>query len=112
MPNKPMITALAILMTVATAAHADVKKKKKPAAKPEEQSEKSDSKEAMDALVLGVAAGVLTGAMKKGKLPKGGKLIMKQGIKAVKESAKKDGKKDSGKKKDPLKMLLGGGDDE
>ena len=71
----------------------------------------------MDDVALDIATGLLGGAMKKAKLPKGGKVIMKQGIKAVKDAAKtskKDGGgKDSGKKKkNPLSMLMGGGDEE
>jgi hypothetical protein len=109
MPNKFMISALAATLALATAAQAPAATKKK-IVKPA-QSEESAQKEVMDELVLGVAVGVLGGAMKKAKLPKGGKLIMKQSLKAIKASAKKDGKKDSGKKNSALKLLLGGDDE-
>jgi hypothetical protein len=113
MSNKLLITALAAILTVVTAAQVPAETKKKKTTKPA-QSEESANQEAMNELMLGVAVGVLGGAMKKGKMPKGGKEILKHGLKAVKESAKKGkdgGKKDSGKK-NPLKMLLGGGDEE
>ena len=113
MSKKLLISALAATLALVTAAQATAETRKKKIAKPA-QSEESADKEVMDELVLGVAVGVLGGAMKKAKLPKGGKLIMKQGLKAVKTSAKKskDGdRKDSGKK-NPLKMLMGGGDEE
>jgi hypothetical protein len=111
MSNKLLIAALAATMTIVTAveAPADAIKKKKPA-KAEAQSEESANKELMDDVALGIATGLLGGAMKKGKMPKGGKEILKHGLKAVKEQAKKskkDGGKDSGKKKDPLKALFG-----
>ncbi len=109
MPNKILISALAATLAIATAAQATAETKKKKIVKPA-QSEENANKEIMDELVLGVAVGVLGGAMKKAKLPKGGKIILKQGLKAVKASAKKDGKKDSGKK-NPLKLLLGGDDE-
>jgi hypothetical protein len=111
MTNKLLIAALAATMTLATAAQApaDTIKKKKPA-KAEAQSEESANKELMDDVALDIATGLLGSAMKKGKMPKGGKEILKHGLKAVKEQAKKSkdsGKKDSGKKKDPLKALFG-----
>ena len=110
MSNKLLISALAAAMTIVTAAQApaDTVKKKKPV-KAEEQSEESANKELMDDVALGIATGLLGGAMKKGKMPKGGKEILKHGLKAVKDAKKsKDGgKKDSGKKKDPLKALFG-----
>ncbi|MBX9457225.1 MAG: hypothetical protein KL863_15015 [Rhizobium sp.] len=110
MSNKLFITAIASLLTLSIAAQAPAQTiKKKKVVKPS-QSEENAGKEVMDALVLGVATGMLTGAMKKGKMPKGTKLIMKQGLKAVKNSAKKSkdgGKKDSGSK-DALKLLFGG----
>jgi hypothetical protein len=111
MSNKLLIAALAATMTVVTAvqAPADTVKKKKPAKAPE-QTEESTSKEVMDDVALDIATGLLGGATKKGKMPKGGKEILKHGLKAVKDSAKKskkDGGKDSGKKKDPLKALFG-----
>ena len=107
MTNKLLVSALAATMTIMTAVQAPAGTvKKKKSVKAEAQTEESANKEAMDDLMLGVATGILGGAMKKGKMPKGSKLIMKQGLKAVKESAKKS-KKDSGKKKDPLKALFG-----
>lgn len=114
MSKKLSISALAATLALVMAVQAPAAEiKKKKVAKPA-QSEENANKEVMDELMLGVAVGVLGGAMKKAKLPKGGKIIMKQGLKAVKTSAKKskDGdKKDSGKK-NPLKMLMGGGDEE
>jgi hypothetical protein len=110
MKNKLLIAALAATMTIVTAVQAPAETKKKKIIKPEEQSEQSANKEVMDDLMLGVATGILGQAMKKGKMPKGGKEILKHGLKAVKDSAKKSkdgGKKDSGKKKDPLKALFG-----
>lgn len=110
MSNKLLVTVIASLLTLSMAAHAPAQTiKKKKVVKPA-QSEQDAGKEVMDALVLGVATGMLTGAMKKGKMPKGGKIFMKHGLKAVKESAKKSkdgGKKDSGGK-DTLKILFGG----
>ena len=111
MTNKLLISALAAAMTIATAAQApaDTIKKKKPA-KAEAQSEESANKELMDDVALDIATGLLGSAMKKGKMPKGGKEILKHGLKTVKDQAKKskkDGGKDSGKKKDPLKALFG-----
>ena len=109
MSNKLLISALAAAMTIVTAAQApaDTVKKKKPV-KAEEQSEESANKELMDDVALGIATGLLGGAIKKGKMPKGGKEILKHGLKAVKDAKKsKDGGKDSGKKKDPLKALFG-----
>ena len=110
MSNKLLISALAAAMTIVTAAQApaDTVKKKKPV-KAEEQSEESANKELMDDVALGIATGLLGSAMKKGKMPMGGMEILKHGLKAVKDQAKKskDGGKDSGKKKDPLKALFG-----
>ena len=110
MTNKLLISALAAAMTIATAAQApaDTIKKKKPA-KAEAQTEESANKELMDDVALGIATGLLGSAMKKGKMPKGGKEILKHGLKAVKDAkkGKKDGGKDAGKKKDPLKALFG-----
>jgi hypothetical protein len=110
MKNKLLITALAATMAIVTAVQAPAETKKKKIIKPEEQSQQSANKEVMDELMLGVATGILGQAMKKGKMPKGGKEILKHGLKAVKEQAKKNkdgGKKDSGKKKSPLKALFG-----
>lgn len=104
MSNKLLISALAAMMTVVTAAQAPAETKKKKVAKPA-HSEESADKDVMDEIMLGVAVGVLGGAMKKAKMPKGGKEILKHGVKAVKEQAKSS--KDGGKKKDPLKMLFG-----
>jgi hypothetical protein len=113
MSKKLLIAALAATMTVVTAAQAPAETKKKKIIKPEAQSEESANKEMMDELMLGVATGVLGHAMKKGKMPKGGKEMLKQGLKAVKDAKKKDsGKKDSGKKKDPLKALFGADEEE
>lgn len=115
MSNKLLITAIAAMMTIITSAQAPAAAKKKKPVNSDAQSEESANKEIMDDVALDIATGLLGGAMKKAKMPKGGKLIMKQGLKAVKESAKKskkDGGKDSGKKKNPLNMLLGGGDEE
>jgi hypothetical protein len=112
MKNKLLITALAATMAIVTAVQAPaetIKKKKKPV-NAQAQSEESANKELMDDVALGIATGILGQAMKKGKMPKGGKEILKHGLKAVKDSAKKSkdgGKKDSGKKKDPLKALFG-----
>lgn len=115
MTNKLLIAALAATMTIVTAvqAPADTVKKKKPV-KPEEESEESANKEVMDELMLGVATGILGQAMKKGKMPKGGKEVLKHGLKAVKDAkkSKDSGKKDSGKKKDPLKALFGADEEE
>ena len=114
MSKKLLIAALAAAMTIVTAAQApaDTVKKKKPV-KAEDQSEESANKEVMDELMLGVATGILGQAMKKGKMPKGGKEVLKHGLKAVKDAKKsKDGGKDSGKKKDPLKALFGADEEE
>jgi hypothetical protein len=113
MSKKMLVAALAATMTIVTAvqAPAETVKKKKPV-KAEEQSEESANKEVMDELMLGVATGILGQAMKKGKMPKGGKEIVKHGLKAVKDAKKKDGGKDSGKKKDPLKALFGADEEE
>ena len=110
MSNKLLIAVLATTMTILTAAQAPAETKKKKIVKPEEQSEESTNKEVMDEVMLGVATGILGQAMKKGKMPKGGKEVLKQGLKAVKEQGKKSkdgGSKNSGKKKDPLKALFG-----
>ena len=110
MTNKLLISSLAAAMTIVTAVQAPAETKKKKIVKPEEQSEQSANKDVMDEMMLGVATGILGQAMKKGKMPKGGKEILKRGLKAVKDSAKKSkdgGSKDSGKKKDPLKALFG-----
>ena len=115
MSNRLLVTMLAATMTIVSAAHAPAASKKKKIVPSDQQSEDSAENDAMNDAVLDIATGMLGGAMKKAKLPKGGKLIMKQGLKAVKDSAKKSkdgGKKDSGKKKNPLNMLLGGGDEE
>lgn len=110
MSKKLLIAAVAATMTIVSAvqAPADTVKKKK-SVKAQEQSEQSANKEMMDEVMLGVATGILGHAMKKGKMPKGGKEILKHGLKAVKDSAKKSkgGGKDTGKKKDPLKALFG-----
>lgn len=109
MTNKLLISALAAAMTIVTAAQADAATVKKKIVKPAHQGEDSTNKNIMDDVALGIASGLLGGAMKKAKLPKGGKLILKQGLKVVKESAKKS--KDGGKKKDPLKALFGADDE-
>lgn len=112
MTNKLLIAALAATMTIVTAAQAsaDTVKKKKPV-KAQAQSEESANKELMDDVALGIATGLLGSAMKKSKMPKGGKEILKHGLKAVKEQAKKN--KDGGKKKkNALDAFLGGDDDE
>jgi len=113
MPNRLLIAALAATMTLVACAtaSADSVKKKKTAA-PAEQSEKSAEQEAMEDAVFDAALDVFGGAMKKGKMSKGGKEVMKQGLKAVKNAKKDADKKESAKKKDPLKALFGGGDDE
>ena len=114
MPNKLLIATLAATMMVVTAAQAPAASKKKKLVKEETQSEESANEDAMNDVALDIATGLLGGAMKKGKMPKGGKELLKHGLKAVKDSAKKnkDGTpKDSGKKKDPLKALFGGGED-
>jgi hypothetical protein len=114
MTNKLLVAALAATMMIVTAVQAPAETKKKKIIKPEEQSEASANKEVMDELMLGVATGILGQAMKKGKMPKGGKEVLKHGLKAVKDAKKsKDGgKKDSGKKKDPLKALFGADEEE
>ena len=114
MTNKLLVAALAATMTIVTAIQAPAETKKKKIIKPEEQSEESANKEVMDELMLGVATGILGQAMKKGKMPKGGKEVLKQGLKAVKDAkkSKDSGKKDSGKKKDPLKALFGADEEE
>lgn len=118
MPNKLLIAALAATMSLVATAQvsADTVKKKKTATQTE-QSEKSAEQEAMEDAVFDAALGVFGNVAKKGKMPKGGKEMLKHGLKAVKNAKKdadknKSGKKDSGKKKDPLKALFGGGDDE
>lgn len=115
MPNRLLIAALAATMSLVATAHgsADTIRKKKPAS----QTEKTAEQEAMEDAVFDAALGVFGNVAKKGKMPKGGKEILKHGLKAVKNAKKdadknKSGKKDSGKKKDPLKALFGGGDDE
>ena len=117
MPNRFLIAALVAAMALTSAdALAASKKKKKPAAE-ETQTEESANKEIMDDMALDIAAGLLGGAMKKGKMPKGGKELIKHGLKAAKDAAKKnkDGGKSEGggksKKKDPLKALFGGDDE-
>ena len=111
MPNKLLIAALAATMTLVGAqASADSVKKKKTAA-PAEQSEKTAEQEAMEDAMFGVAIDMIGGVAKKGKMPKGGKEMLKQGLKAAK-NAKKSADKDKAGKKDPLKALFGGGDDE
>lgn len=117
MSNKLLMTALAAMISVTTAAQVPAASKKKKPVQSDEQTEESAEKDAMDDAMLDIATGMLGGAMKKAKLPKGGKLIMKQGVKAVKDAAKKskkdDGEKDAGKKKkNPLNMLMGGDDEE
>lgn len=104
--NKVLIAALAATMTIVTTMQAEAASKKKPV-KPEQQTEEDAGKEAMNDLMLDVATGMLAGGLKKGKLPKGGKVLLKNGLKAVKSSAKKE----SGKKKDPLKALFGTDDE-
>jgi hypothetical protein len=109
MPNRLLIAALAATMSLVAAAQvsADTIKKKKTAT----QSEKSAEQEAMEDAVFDAALGVFGNVAKKGKMPKGGKEILKHGLKAVKNAKKDAGKKDSGKKKDPLKALFGGGEE-
>ncbi|MGV3552857.1 hypothetical protein [Rhizobium sp.] len=113
MSNKLLISALAAMMAVITTAEAPAAaKKKKPVQS--EQTEESANKDAMDDVALDIATGLLGGVMKKGKMPKGGKLIMKQGLKAVKASAKKsrnDSKSKEPRKNKPLGMLFGGDDE-
>jgi hypothetical protein len=119
MPNRLLIAALAATMSLVATAQvsADTVKKKKKTAVQTEQSEKSAEQEAMEDAVFDAALGVFGNVAKKGKMPKGGKEILKQGLKAVKNAKKdadknKSGKKDTSKKKDPLKALFGGGDEE
>lgn len=112
MPNKLLIAALAATMTLVASAQAsaDSVKKKKTAA-PAEQSEKTAEQEAMEDAMFGVAIDMIGGVAKKGKMPKGGKEVLKQGLKAAK-NAKKNADKDKSGKKDPLKALFGGGGEE
>lgn len=118
MPNRLLIAALAATMSLVavTQASADGIKKKKPAPA-EAQSEESAGQDAMEDAVFGAAIDMFGGSMKKGKMPKGGKEVLKHGLKTVKDAKKSAdkndaGKTESGKKKDPLKALFGGGDDE
>jgi hypothetical protein len=114
MPNKLLVATLAAAIATVTAIEAPATTKKKKPVKPETQTEESADEDAMNDMALDIATGLLGGAMKKGKMPKGGKELLKHGIKAAKDSAKKskDGaEKDPAKKKDPLKMLFGSSDD-
>ena len=105
MLNKLLMTAIAATMTIVTATAAPAETKKKVVKKP--TAEQEANKEIMDEVMLGVAAGLLGGAMKKGKMPKGGKVIVKNVLKSVKKSSKDgDKKKDGGGNK--LMILFGG----
>ena len=104
MLNKLLMTAIAATMTIVTATAAPAETKKKVVKKP--TAEQEANKEIMDEVMLGVAAGLLGGAMKKGKMPKGGKVIVKNVLKSVKKSSKGGDKKDGGGNK--LMILFGG----
>lgn len=121
MLKKMIVAALAASMTLVVAAQAPAQTKKKKVTQPAATQEEKDAQnEMMEDLVFGVATGVLGGAMKKSKMPKGGKEVFKQGLKAVKNAKKSSdkerkqaGKTDSGKKKKAsLSSLFAGGDDE
>lgn len=109
MPNKLLVATLAAAIATVSAMEAPAASKKKKPVKQETQTEETANQDAMDDVALDIAAGLLGGAMKKGKMPKGGKELLKHGVKAAKDSAKKN--KDGGEKKDPLKALFGGSDD-